>query len=104
MTIDTMAPFAALAIAGMSFRGGADCAATTPATRQTRKRSLAIISLQSLRWALYSSMVRVEEVIRERWPRKLTTEGHHPSLARLHPMSNLLLTRTIDRKWWREPP
>src|SRR6267154_2633519 len=65
MTMDTMAPLAALAIAGMSFRGGADCAcvgligsairpggtpltdpsggadcaATTPAKRTIRERS-----------------------------------------------------------------
>src|SRR5580700_10322593 len=97
--IETMTPFAALAIAGMFFRDGADCAATTPATRQTRKRSLAIISPQSLRWAPCTSMERVEAVIYKRGPRKLATEGHHLSLARLHRISNLLLTRTIDRKW-----
>jgi len=39
-------------------------------------------------------MESVEEVICKRGPRKLTTEGHHLSLARLHRMSNLLLTRS----------
>jgi hypothetical protein len=40
MMIDTMAPFAVLAIAGMLFRGGTDCAATTPATSKSRRVDL----------------------------------------------------------------
>src|SRR5271155_274348 len=39
MTIDTTAPFAALAIAGMSFRGGTSCAAATLATIKNRENS-----------------------------------------------------------------
>src|SRR6266699_6567893 len=38
----TIAPFAALAIAGMSFRGDADCAEMTPAERAIRETSLAV--------------------------------------------------------------
>jgi hypothetical protein len=37
--IETTTPFAALAIAGMSFRGGADCAATTPARSKFRENA-----------------------------------------------------------------
>jgi hypothetical protein len=37
VTIVTIASFAALAIAGMSFRGGTDCGATTPATIKHRE-------------------------------------------------------------------
>src|ERR1700722_15485691 len=36
--IETMAPFAALAIVGMSFRGGADCDAPAPAVRKIKRR------------------------------------------------------------------
>jgi hypothetical protein len=39
VTIVTIAPFAALAIDGMSFRGGTDCAATTPPTIKHREIS-----------------------------------------------------------------
>jgi hypothetical protein len=37
MRIDTIEPLADLAIVGMSFRGGADCAATTPDMTKVRR-------------------------------------------------------------------
>src|SRR5271168_2208548 len=43
--IETTTPFAALAIAGMSFRGGADCAATTPAASKIREKHFIIIDV-----------------------------------------------------------
>src|SRR5271168_1607604 len=75
--IETMAPFAALAIVGMSFRGGADCAATTPARskikgKATEEKAMAacftpaFLLYQSWPGTALESMELVEAVIRTR--------------------------------------
>ncbi|MGC1912184.1 MAG: hypothetical protein WA660_10150, partial [Candidatus Acidiferrales bacterium] len=75
--IETTTPFAALAIAGMSFRGGADCTATTPARSKPKGRATeekpmtafftpAFSSYQSLPGTALQSMVSVEAVISTR--------------------------------------
>jgi hypothetical protein len=43
MTMVTIAPFAALAIEGISFRGGADCPATTSERKKMARRVLFVI-------------------------------------------------------------
>src|SRR5713226_2412803 len=44
-TIETTAPFASLAIAGVPFRGGVDCAPTKAATRQIGRQGFIIDAL-----------------------------------------------------------
>jgi hypothetical protein len=49
----TIAPFAALAIAGMSFRGGADCAPATPDTRAIRRKRLITLRFTIVQFLSY---------------------------------------------------